>query len=713
MTPERKDRTTLRFVTELLVVLVVFAVLFLGGLQTIRQYHALTGTLPEIDRLSSYKDEAAETTRIFSADGQLIGTLYDENRTWQSLDRISPAMVHALLAAEDQRFYRHDGVDPIGVARAAWRNWQSGSVEEGASTLTMQMARNLFLTREQSWQRKIREAMLAWRIEDRYAKKQILEIYLNQVYFGAGAHGIGAAASRYFGKPAAKLDAAEAALLAGVLRAPASLSPLVDRRASFERQVTVLQQMRDQGYLSAAQHRRAVAEARTMTFQPHRPEFLKYPYFTSYVIHELSQRYSEEQLYRGGLKIYTSVDLKLQRKAEEILRAEMEREGPSYNADNAALVLIESETGLIRAMVGGKGWADKNQFNRAWQANRQPGSAFKMFVYATALEQGYTPEQVVSDTPVTFSKNTAWAWSPANSDGAYMGPIPMWTALQHSRNVVAARLVNDVGPEKVVATARAMGLKGDIRPFLSLALGTSEATPLEMAEAASVFPMGGLHLSATSIKTVVDAKGRMLEDNRWRAPSRVLSNTTAAQMTEMLERVVTGGTGRAAAVPGYPIAGKTGTTESHRDAWFVGFSPSYSMAVWVGNDDFRPMWGTFGGTLPARIWSQVMGHALKGSKVKEMPVLARLKPQSVKLCSVTNLRAAPGCPGTYQASFRTTTVGTECTLHSGRGKNLDSFLAADPERKAAATMVKAPTAASALPAELPPLPTPDYPKAQR
>jgi len=528
--------------------------------------------LPDVKQLRQF--EPAQTTRIYSKDHQLLATLYSENRTWVPLKEISPWMIKALIAVEDTRFYTHSGVDPIGVARAAYLDLTSDGHRQGASTITMQLARAMFLSPERTYERKFREALLAQELERQFSKNEILEFYLNQVYFGSGAYGVQAAASQYYNRSASKLTPAQAAMIAGLPKAPTRLSPLVDPQAARDRQMLVLTRMQKTGALTLAQYRRAGDEAATHTFRPRpvRQQMLKVPYFSSYVIKELSKRYSEEQLYGGGLNVYTTVDLKLQKAAEQAVSELVAADEYVLNVHQAALVTLDNRTGYILAMVGGRGFTTKNQFNRAWQSRRQTGSSFKPIVYAAALENGYTPNTIVDDSPVSFKIPGSQDWAPKNADGRFMGKMPLWLALQHSRNVISARIVQAVGPARIVELAARLGIDG-LAPSLSLALGTAEVSPLQMASTFSVFPNDGVMRRPTAILTVSDPAGQILEDNRRLARQVVMTEWVARAMTWMMCRVVDFGTATQAALADRPVAGKTGTTDSYRDAWFVGFTP--------------------------------------------------------------------------------------------------------------------------------------------
>lgn len=611
--------------------------------------------LPSTKRLTEYRPP--QTSRIYSKDGKLIGTLFRENRTWVPLEKMSPYLRSALISVEDSRFYEHNGVDYTGVARAAWANFTGGEVQQGASTITMQLARNLFLTPERSLSRKAREALLAMQIERQLKKDKILELYLNEVYFGAGAYGVGAASQLYFGKNPSQLNLAEAAMLAGLPQAPEKLSPLLDIKAAKQREGEVLDRMLAVGAITESQY--ALAHAQTQNLKVRQTKalggnssLLKYPYFTSYVIKQLAMRYDDRTLYEGGLNIYTTLDVKSQRQAEATVKRLMAENGPGYNANTAALVAIENKTGYIRAMVGGRGWTAKNQFNRAWQAERQAGSTFKMFVYATALEHGYTPNDKVSDQPVELPVAGGAPWKPQNSDGRFMGDMPLWQALMLSRNVISARLVADLGPQKVLRTAQNLGVAQDAEPHLSLALGAVEVTPLQMASAASALPNDGVRMHPSAVTLITDSTGAVVEDNRQPTGQLAVSPTTARLMTGMLEQVVRRGTGTAAQLSDRPVAGKTGTTDNFRDAWFVGFTPEWTTAVWVGNDKQQTsMWGCFGGSLPAWIWHDFMASSLPPATAAYFPTVANTQPVMVRLCSKTHMKAGSRCKHSYAVRF--------------------------------------------------------------
>jgi len=628
--------------------------------------------LPDVSKLRYF--EPSETTRIYSADGKLIGTLFKENRTWTPYDQMSPYLIKAILAVEDSRFYQHHGVDPIGVLRAAVYdvlNPKAG--KQGASTITMQLARNLFLTFDQNLERKIKEILLASQIEKKFTKEEILELYLNQIYFGAGAYGVQAASKTYYNKNAKDLSVSEAALVAGLPQAPSEFSPLVSEKAAKHRQILVLGRMYDQKHLSYKQYRAALLEARHPTFMTKKAQefqVLEVPYFTTWVIRQLHERYDEDLLYRGGLRIHTTVDLRLQKLAEQTVRQLIRQDGPGLRADCSALVCIENKTGYVRAMAGGLGWTQKSQFNRAWQANRHPGSSFKPLVYATALEAGYTPDSIINDSPYKIQVSATEEWEPKNSDHAFMGPITIRTALQNSRNVVAVKLLMLVGAERIIEFAYRCGITEKLYPNPSMALGAVELSPLEMATAYTVFPNLGLHTDVTGIKVIFDSDGNPIEDNTFPKQEEVLSEISAMAMIEMMVNVVENGTGTMARLSGYQVAGKTGTTDDYRDAWFCGYTPQFTTAVWVGNDNNTQMANSFGGNLPARIWQHFMTAAMAGQPSIPFGLLDKGK-VSVQMCRDSKKRACMGCYRTFRVSFAPGSVPLGfCSLHARSGDSL-------------------------------------------
>jgi 1A family penicillin-binding protein len=648
--------------------------------------------LPDVGRLKGY--EPSQTTRIYASGGELIATLFKENRTYSKIEEIAPAMSDAIVAVEDSRFRQHIGVDFRGVARAMVYDLQHKGAHQGASTITMQLARNLFLTPTRSFERKIREVLLSLEIEKRFTKDEILELYLNQIYYGSGAYGIASAAQLYFDKKPKDLTIAEASLLAGLPQAPSEFSPFVDEQAAKHRQVLVLGRMRDTGAITMEEYRQAIEETRKFDFRKKRDvsyELLKVPYFTTYALRQLAARYSEELLYRGGLTIHTTVDFKLQKKCEQILAEMIAGDGRKLGADTGAIVLIENKTGYIRAMVGGTGWSQETQFNRAWQALRQPGSTFKPVLYAAAVEKGWTPQSTIDDSPLEVKIGPEEIWKPKNSDLAYMGKITLSEALKYSRNVAAVRLGQSVGIPEVIKLAYKMGVTEKLLPHPSLALGSIEVSPLEMATVYTVFPNEGIGVDVIPIKRVVDAREEAVEEHTFANKRDVLGPRTAQALVEMMKGVVDDGTAQNAILKDHDVAGKTGTTDSFRDAWFIGFTADYTAAVWVGRDDNSQMKKSYGGDLPARIWKRVMMAALEGHKPSKFflkdPSLnhsasASGTPASeepprnqlvLTVCKETRLRAQPGCPAIVKVMVESVDEVDWCSRHSAQAPQLTDW----------------------------------------
>ncbi|MDR5697703.1 MAG: penicillin-binding protein 1A [Armatimonadota bacterium] len=607
-TPRRPARQGQTWARWLLVFSV--AVAAATGLAFITVAAAIASVRNSLPDLSALYRPPSQTSRVYAANGELIASLYQENRAYVPLAQIPQVLQQAVIAIEDERFYHHRGVDLRGTARAAWRNLTRQAVVEGGSTITQQLARNLFLTQERTLERKVQEVLLAIEIERRLTKDEILERYLNEVYFGRGAYGVEMASRVFFGKGVRDLGLPGAAYLAGLIQAPSRYAPPERFEAAKRRQRQVLAQMRDLGFITPRQAEEAGRVRLALRTGPANLGMtgIRAPYFVSYLIPFLVQRYGEETVYKGGLRIYTTLDVTMQRIAQEtITRGVAEARAAGLRISQGALVAIDPRTGHIKAMVGGTDF-QTSQFNRAWQARRQPGSAFKPFIYVAALEAGVSPDQPLLDRPVEYRIAGFGYWRPKNYDGTYWGSVPLRRALEHSRNIPAVRMLAELGPQTVIATARRIGIRSTLQPNLSLALGTSEVTPLEMASAYGTLATNGIYTQPMAITRVLDASGRVLEDV---IPERrvALAPEVAYVMTDILRGVIARGTGRAAEI-GRPAAGKTGTTDDYRNAWFVGYTPNLSVAVWVGNDDNTPMNRVTGGTVPARLWARFMRAAL-------------------------------------------------------------------------------------------------------
>ncbi|MGB8266054.1 MAG: PBP1A family penicillin-binding protein, partial [Candidatus Velthaea sp.] len=573
--------------------------------------------LPDINRMADY--QPSRSTQVFARDGSLLANLYTQNRTWVSIDKIPIVVRDAFIATEDRNFYHHHGVDLTGIARAAWADWRHERFQ-GASTITQQLARRLFLNDQVSIARKIQEVLLAIEIERYYTKDEILERYLNIIYFGSGAYGIEAASHTYFGTSVEHLTIGQAALLAGMPAAPSDYSPYVSLERAKERQAHVLDRMVASGYISAAQ---AVQEAaRPLGLIGERPAGLqsyRFPYFTTYVQHVLEAQFGTAATFEGGLQVYTTVDPLMQAAAQDAvdwgIRA---AKAQGIGASQAALVAIRPSTGEVLAIVGGAGgFSLTNQFNRAWQARRQPGSGFKVFVYTAAVDGGMPATTIVEDTPVSYPMGDGTTWSPHDDDNRFFGAITLRYALAQSRNVVAVKLAQQIGIDRVIEYAKRMGIKSPLEANLSLALGTSVVSPLEMASAYGTLADAGIHVDPSPIRIVRDSLGTPILDNTYPQQTEVLSAGTAYVMTSMMESVITEGTGYPNAIIGRPAAGKTGTTSDFRDAWFSGFTPDLVASVWIGNDDYHRMNESYGGNIPARVWARFMKAALAKTPVHD------------------------------------------------------------------------------------------------
>lgn len=569
--------------------------------------------LPDVRVLRNYLP--SETSYIYDVKGTLLYSLHDEaNREVVDLNEISPHLKRAVLAIEDSYFYSHQGINPSSVGRALLANVQAGSTVEGGSTITMQLVKNLFLTPERSLSRKVAEAVLSMRLEQIFEKDEILEMYLNQVYWGHNTYGVETASQSYFNKPAADLSLAEASMMAGLVQAPESYSPFVDYTVAKQRQATVLGRMRQLGWISPEEEATAKAEPLLVgEITSFRTSIA--PYVTEAVVQELKEKFGPEAVLKGGMRVQTTVDLAMQKMAEETVQrnhARLRQRG--VYADQMALVAIDPRTHFVKAMVGGVDYTT-SQFNRAVQAQRQPGSSFKPFVYYAAFASGrYAPDSIIQDSAVSYPDGYEY-YSPKNYDGSFMGNIPIRRALELSRNIPAVRLGQAVGVDRVIEIARLLGIESPIDPVVSLPLGSVDLTPMEMAGAYATFANNGWHSDPTFIVQVTDSNGNVLLDNTPK-PQLILDPWATAALTDVLQGVIARGTGKNANI-GRPAAGKTGTTDSQRDVWFVGYVPQLATAIWVGNDNYSPMGsGATGGGIVAPVWRDFMERALVNEPVE-------------------------------------------------------------------------------------------------
>ncbi|SFG60305.1 transglycosylase domain-containing protein [Methylobacterium gossipiicola] len=581
------------------VVLGLWAFIGVAGLVA---YHA--SQLPPIDQLAVPK--RPPNIAILASDGSLLANRGETGGRVVGIKELPPYLPRAFVAIEDRRFYGHFGVDPVGILRAIGQNLTRRGVAQGGSTLTQQLAKNLFLTPERSASRKIQEAILALWLEHKYTKDEILELYLNRVYFGAGAYGVEAAAQRYFGKPAKAVTLAEAAMLGGLVQAPSRLAPNRNLPAAQARAAQVLAAMEELGFAKPADVKVALA-------QPARPAGTRGGGSANYVA-DLVMDVLDDFLpkFDADIVISTTVDTGLQAAAEKALVDELNQKGAKFNVAQGAVVSMRPD-GAIRALVGGRDYG-QSQFNRATTAKRQPGSAFKPFVYLAAVEHGLTPDTVRDDAPINIK-----GWNPENYSRDYRGPVTLRDALAHSLNTVAVRLGQEVGPKTVVQTAQRLGISSPLQANGSIALGTSEVTPLELVGAYAAFANGGTGVIPYVIASIKTGDGKPLYKRKEGGLGRVMDANADAMMNAMMHETFVSGTARKADIPGWDLAGKTGTSQDFRDAWFVGFSATLVTGVWLGNDDGESTKKVSGGNLPGEIWKAYMTTALKGQTPVMLP----------------------------------------------------------------------------------------------
>ncbi len=582
--------------------------------------------LPDVRVLKGYVP--VETTYIYDINGGLIARLHgDVNREVVTLDRISPHLKRSVLAMEDAYFYTHKGIDPSGIGRAILANFNAGGTVEGGSTLTQQLVKNLFLSNERSLNRKVAEAVLAMRVEQVFTKEQILEMYLNQVFWGKNTNGAETASQNYFGKSAADLTLGEAAMLAGTIQAPSVFNPVDNFSESKKRQGLVLDRLLELGWATQAEVKAAKAQKITIRKQGISYEASRVPYVSQAVTAELEEKFGRDVVLQGGLRVQTTIDLKMQRIAEEVA-AEGHKDlvDRGAYADQLSLVAVDPRTGFVKALVGGVGDFDKNQFNRAVLARRQLGSSFKPFVYYLAFASGnYTPDSTIDDSPMTIPDGDE-PYVPRNYDNKFSGAMSIRQAIAVSRNIPALRLGLEFGNENVVALCRKLGINSPILPVVSLPLGAADVTPMEVAGAYAVFASGGYKSKTTLIARVTDRNGNLVLDNTPK-PELILDPIAVSYLTDALRGVVTNGTATEAQMSdGRPVAGKTGTTSDFRDAWFVGYVPQLAVAIWIGNDDYSPMAnGVTGGVYVVPIWRKFMERALAGQPIEQFPVPSEIQ----------------------------------------------------------------------------------------
>ncbi len=578
------------------------------GIGTVGTVAYVGAHLPPIQSLEIPK--RPPTIQILDVAGHPLARRGDMAGEVLSLKEMPAYVPKAFIAIEDRRFDDHYGIDPYGIVRALIANIMHRGVAQGGSTLTQQLAKNLFLTQERTINRKLQEALLALWLERKFSKTQILELYLNRVYFGAGAYGIEQAALRYFGKSARRLTLSEAALLAGLVKSPSRLAPTRNFNAAEKRARIVLAAMTELDFISPSNERAASARPPQIVAQAANGAI---NYVADWVMDALNDTlgHIEEDLF-----VQTSIDRALQTDAERSLNEEFAAKGAKAGVKQAAMVAM-SPDGAVRAMIGGRDYAE-SQFNRAVAAKRQPGSAFKPFVYLTALERGLTPDTVRVDGPVKIK-----GWQPENYSHEYFGPVTLTKGLALSLNTVSVRLTMEVTPMAVIRTAHRLGIASKLEPNPSIALGTSEVSPLELIGAYATFANGGYAVVPHVIERVTNAEGKVLYVRNRQALGRIVEARYVGMMNQMMEETLTIGTAHKATLAGWPAAGKTGTSQDFRDAWFIGYTARLVTGVWLGNDDNSPTRKVTGGGMPVDIWSRFMRNAHQGVPVASLPSAPR------------------------------------------------------------------------------------------
>jgi len=659
-----KTKKPLVFKSFISITFIIIAIVASLALQIVSQ-------LPNVESLDNYLP--SETTQLIAGDGSILARLHhEENREVVPLSRISDYFEKSVIASEDPAFYRHHGFDIYGIFRATIKNIMYGRVVEGGSTISQQLARNIFLTRQKKITRKIAEIILAIQLERKFTKEEILNFYLNQVYLGHNTYGIESASRLYFGKSASELSLAESALLTGLIPGPELYSPFRNFKLAKTRQIIVLNKMIEAKFISINEARAAAAEELKFTPENLRQRGKIGQYFISHVLKELLEKYNEETVYNGGLKVYTTIDPAMQGAAEDTISKFASEEAVRYNFSQSALVAIDPRTGYIKAMVGGVDF-DESKFNRVTQSKRQPGSTFKPFVYATAIEQGISPGTILIDDKTIFDVypnqwNPKGTWEPKNFTGKFIGPVTMRQALEQSLNIPAIKLLERVGISQAINLARRCGIKSHLEPGLALTLGASEVTLLEITSAFGTFANSGIHTEPIAITKVVDRNGQVIYQNNVKEEA-ALDKNIAAIVVDLMRGVITRGTGVRGQI-GRPAAAKTGTSQDFKDAWFIGYVPQLVTGVWVGNDDNTTMEGVAEVGVCPRIWKSFNSVALQNIPALDFPAPTGLK--LARICRASGKKPTPYCPGSSIISeyfFERALPKNDCDVHQPKQKD--------------------------------------------
>ncbi|MFH1079784.1 MAG: PBP1A family penicillin-binding protein [Pseudomonadota bacterium] len=600
-------------------IVLILCFIFLAVAASSFLYYVLLKELPSVAALKDYRPIIA--TRVYDDNNELIDEFFLEDRKIIRYEDIPKVVVQAFVSAEDARFFQHGGFDMQGITRAFYKNLAAGRIVQGGSTITQQVAKSMFLSPERSYIRKIREAVLAYKIDRYLTKEEILTLYLNQIYLGHGTYGIEAAAQGYFGKSARQLTLSEASLLAGLPKAPSTYSPFLSMEKARQRQSYVLDRMIEDGYITRQQREKTLATP--VRLRSVRPKEKVAAYFIENVRRYIQEKYGSDVLYKEGLEVYTTLDLSMQKYAKDAVERGLQeldtRQGYTSGRSQGALLCMDVKTGAIRAMVGGRDFS-KSEFNRATQSKRQPGSAFKPLIYTAAFDKGMTPVMKLVDEPLVFQDSAGNVWKPSNFDEKFLGSTTLRYALAHSRNIITIKLLQEIGIDYAIAYASNMGITSLLGRNLSLALGTSVVTLQEMVRAFGVLANEGKKTTPFFIKKIVDRTGHTFEESQVRV-EQVIDPRIAFMTTYVMQDVVEVGTGRVVKSIGRPVAGKTGTTDDVRDAWFIGYTPSLVTGVWVGFDQEQSLGKQeVGGRAAAPIWLYFMERALQGKPVEVFPV---------------------------------------------------------------------------------------------
>ena len=638
------------------IIIVVTLVLFVGAALAGSSllYYVLLKELPSIAALKDYRPSI--TTRVYADNHELIDEFFLEDRKVIQYADVPKMVIQAFVAAEDARFFQHKGFDMQSMSRAFFKNLEAGRIVQGGSTITQQVAKLLYLSPERSYMRKIKEALLAYKIDTYLTKEEIITLYLNHIYLGHGTYGIEAASQGYFGKSTSDLTLGEAALLAGLPKAPNNYSPYLHPERAYQRQAYVLTRMLEDGYITEAQKKQALSRA--LRFRSIKPKDKIAPYFIENVRRYIQEKYGSDILYKEGIEVYTTLNIPMQKAArdavEQGLKELEEREGYEKGLVQGSLLAMDPKTGAIRAMVGGRNFT-RSEFNRATQSRRQPGSAFKPLIYTAAFDKGMTPSTVIVDAPIIYPDPSSpdGVWKPKNFDEKFQGPTTLHNALVHSRNIITIKILEQIGVDYAASYATNMGITSTLSKNLSMALGTSGVTLQELVRAYGVLANEGKRVQPFFITKIVDRTGHVFEEAQVKV-EQVIDPRIAFMTSYVMQDVVESGTGQRVKRLGRPVAGKTGTTDDTRDAWFMGFTPSLVAGVWVGFDQERSLGRhEVGGRAAAPIWLYFAEKALQGMPVEVFPV-----PEGIVFTKVDAKTGAPAKPASRGAIFECFLEGT-------------------------------------------------------